>query len=303
MKAIASNHLRVLSAFAFGVAWVLVMTATQAGAFPQTLNAWQDRYGATSASGGNAQCQLCHGNVNGGDPWNGYGWDIRDALVDLACDLNANGVVSNQEAFYCVELDNSDGDGSGYDNATEIGLGTQPGWTNGLFNTLFFKSGLVSINQPPPAGIGALDPDGTEPPPPPPPPPPPGEVGNKKFIQLVKPGESLQEAVDRAKAGGWIFVLPGTYSELDNPTNGLTITQGVNLIGLSSQEQARGVRERGQPEQRHHRGAGGSRQLHGLPHQHGAALPAPRLRRARTQDARADAQQLRDQRLRHQELP
>ncbi len=92
----------------------ILVAATQAGAFPQSLRDWQDRYGAASASGDNADCQLCHVNQNGGDPWNGYGWDIRDALVDPACDLNDDGDVSNDEAFFCVELLNSDGDGIGF---------------------------------------------------------------------------------------------------------------------------------------------------------------------------------------------
>jgi hypothetical protein len=224
----------------FGFFLVFVVTATQAHAFPQTQNDWQGRYGAASASGDNAQCQLCHANANGGDPWNGYGWDLRDALVDFACDLNADGDVSNAEAFFCVELDNSDGDGSGFDNVTEIGLSTQPGWTEGNTNTLFFKSGLVLTNQPAPAGIGPIDPDGTEPPPPPPPPPPdddadlpPGQL--KRDTIVVQPGDSIQAAIDQAEEGTRIYVLAGTYRELGNPTNGLNITKsGIRLIGQSN---------------------------------------------------------------------
>ncbi len=207
-----------------------------AGAFPQTLNAWEDRYAAVSDSGANAQCQLCHVEANGGSPWNGYGWDLREALADAVCDLNANGVISNAEAFFCVELANSDGDGSGYDNVTEITLGTQPGWTAGNFNTYYSRTG-TSENNPPPDGIGPLDPDGTEPPPPPPPMPPdddedlpPGQL--KRNTIVVRPGQSIQAAIDRASAGTRIYILAGTYSELQNPTNGLTITKsGISLIG------------------------------------------------------------------------
>jgi parallel beta-helix repeat protein len=219
---------------------VLVFIATQAGAFPQGLIDWQQRYGAISASGDNADCQLCHGNANGGDPWNGYGWDIRDSLADFACDLNGDGDVSNDEAFFCVELDNSDGDGSGFDNSTEIGLSTQPGWTNGAFNTLYFKSGLTTTNNPPPTNIGKLDPDGTEPPPPPPPPPPdddadipPGQL--KRDTIVVRPGDSIQAAIDRAEPGTRIYILAGVYRELQNPTNGLNITKnGIRLIGQNA---------------------------------------------------------------------
>lgn len=102
--------------------------APVAHAFPAKLEAWQQRYGAISASGDKARCQLCHGNANGGSPWNGYGWDIRIALTNLDCDLDANGVVSDPEALFCIELEDSDADGGGTDNITEIGLGTQPGW-------------------------------------------------------------------------------------------------------------------------------------------------------------------------------
>ncbi|MDH3266953.1 MAG: hypothetical protein OEM25_08310, partial [Gammaproteobacteria bacterium] len=212
-----------------------LLAAASAGAFPQTLNAWEDRYGATSDSGLNGACQLCHVESNGGSPWNGYGWDIRDALADTGCDLNSNGVVSNDEAFFCVEMDNSDGDGSGVDNITETGLSTQPGWTEGPFNIHYSRAGTIDGNLPP-NDIGPLDPDGTEPPPPEPPLPPdddanlpPGQL--KRATIVVRPGDSIQDAIDRAKPGTRIYILAGTYSELQNPTNGLNITKnGISLI-------------------------------------------------------------------------
>jgi len=218
-----------------------LLAAGQAAAFPQTLDAWQERYGNISASGDNARCQLCHVESNGGSPWNGYGWDIRDALVDPGCDLNSNGVVSNAEAFFCVELDNSDLDGSGVDNITEIGVGTQPGWTNGPFNVYYSRSGTTTGNLPP-DGIGPLDPDGTEPPPPEPPLPPddetdlpPGQLKRPKIV--VRPGQSIQAAIDRAKPGTTIYVLAGTYREVQNPTNGLNITKnGIRLIGQTTKK-------------------------------------------------------------------
>ena len=218
-----------------------LLVASPAGAFPQTLTAWEDRYGATSDSGDNARCQLCHVNSNGGSPWNGYGWDIRDALVEPGCDVNMNGIVSNEEAFFCVEIDNSDGDGSAYDNVTETGLGTQPGWTDGPFNTYYTRSGESSGNLPP-EGIGPLDPDGTEPPPPEPPMPPgddsdlpPGQLVRNTIV--VRPGDSIQAAIDRARPGTRIYILAGTYRELQNPTNALTITKnGIRLIGQTTKK-------------------------------------------------------------------
>lgn len=217
------------------------LMASNAGAFPQTLDNWQSRYGAASASGDNAGCQLCHVNANGGSPWNGYGWHIRDALADPGCDLNANGTVSDAEAFFCVELDNSDNDGSGIDNVTEIGVQTQPGWTEGPFNTHYSRTGTVDGNLPP-DGIGPLDPDGTEPPPPEPPLPPdddadlsPGQLVRNTIV--VRPGDSIQAAIDRAKPGARIYILAGTYRELSDPTNGLTITKNnLTIIGQTTKK-------------------------------------------------------------------
>ncbi len=231
-------RLSIRSLFADVLGACLVVTATQAVAFPGILQDWQSRYGATSPSGDNAGCQLCHVDANGGNPWNGYGWDIGGALNDPVCDFDNSGGVSNEEAFFCVELLNSDE--AGVDNVMEIGLGTQPGWTEGAFNTYYFRSGQTQANQLPPEGIGPLDPDGTEPPPPPPPPPPgddeefpPGQL--KRNTIVVKPGESIQAAIDRAKEGTRIFVLAGVYHEVGNPTNGLNITKsGIRLIGQNT---------------------------------------------------------------------
>jgi parallel beta-helix repeat protein len=225
------------------LAAALLFGATQAHAFPQSLKAWQERYNPPSASGDNADCQLCHANSNGGEPWNGYGWDVREALADGGrCDLNGNGVVSNDEAFFCIEMDNSDNDGSGYDNAEETGLSTQPGWTNGPTNNLYFRSGAVTTGNLAPDDIGPLDPDGTEPPPEPPPQPPgedsdapPGQLVRNTIV--VKPGQSIQAAIDRAAEGTRIYILAGTYSEVQNPTNGLNITKnGISLVGQRTEK-------------------------------------------------------------------
>lgn len=208
-------------------------------AFPQGLNDWQSRYGAISPAGENAQCQLCHANTNGGSPWNAYGWDLRDALADLGCDLDQDGDVANDEAFFCVEMQNSDLDGSGYTNIDEIGRGTQPGWTNGPNNTLYSRTGTTPAALPP-ADIGSIDPDGSEPPPPVLP-PPPGEVADippgqiRRGTIVVKPGQSIQRAIDLAHYNTRIYVLAGTYREISDPTNGLTINKsGIRLIGQSN---------------------------------------------------------------------
>jgi len=60
-----------------------------------------------------------------------------------------------------------------------------------------------------------------------------GESGYR-YLQVVSPSQSIQAAIDRAAEGGWILVLPGTYRETADATNGLNITRGVNLVGLST---------------------------------------------------------------------
>src|ERR1700760_421390 len=54
------------------------------------------------------------------------------------------------------------------------------------------------------------------------------------LLQFVSPGQSIQAAVDHAPEGGWILVQPGIYKETADSTNGLTITRGVHLVGLST---------------------------------------------------------------------
>jgi parallel beta-helix repeat protein len=54
-----------------------------------------------------------------------------------------------------------------------------------------------------------------------------------RLFQIVRPGQSIQQAIDRARPGGWVVVLPGVYHETADATNGLDITKGLNLIGLS----------------------------------------------------------------------
>jgi parallel beta-helix repeat protein len=55
-----------------------------------------------------------------------------------------------------------------------------------------------------------------------------------RWVQVVSPGRSIQQAIDQARPGGWVFVLPGVYHETADATNGLNITKGINLVGLST---------------------------------------------------------------------
>lgn len=54
---------------------------------------------------------------------------------------------------------------------------------------------------------------------------------------IVKPGESIQAAIDRARPGTSIYILPGDYRELSHETNALHITKsGMRLIGLPTEK-------------------------------------------------------------------
>ncbi len=228
----SASYTRAVAKMAATLALLGAWGAVQA--FPGIQNDWQSRYGGVSASADNAGCQLCHAESNGGSPWNGYGWDLLLAKEDLACDLDINGTVSNSEAFFCVELDDSDLNTA--DNLTEIAANAQPGWVSGANNIFYSRAGTSSGNLPP-ENIGLLDPDGTEPPPPVLPPPseddsriPPGQKRRPTIV--VRPGQSIQAAIDKARPGTRIYVLAGTYKEAANSTNGLNVSKsGISLIG------------------------------------------------------------------------
>jgi parallel beta-helix repeat protein len=55
-----------------------------------------------------------------------------------------------------------------------------------------------------------------------------------RALQVVGPNGSIQQAIDRARPGGVVLVLPGTYHENASATNALEIGRSVHLIGLST---------------------------------------------------------------------
>ncbi|WP_437280019.1 right-handed parallel beta-helix repeat-containing protein [Sorangium sp. So ce375] len=59
--------------------------------------------------------------------------------------------------------------------------------------------------------------------------------GHERQTIVVRPGQSIQEAIDQASDGARIFVLAGVYRETASPTNGLIINKsGISLIGQST---------------------------------------------------------------------
>lgn len=133
---------------------VAVASTVSVGAFfPFYVGSWTAAYPTSSSldhvlNGTGDSCQLCHRDGNGGNGWNAYGWEIKEIFnqtgdLDMAI-LDAEGV---------------DSDGDGNSNIDEIDADTQPGWTPGPNNTIFFNNGSTQTNQNPPAGIlGDLDP-------------------------------------------------------------------------------------------------------------------------------------------------
>jgi parallel beta-helix repeat protein len=238
--------------------------ASDAHAFPGYVGEWEGFYGPVPVSPEDEACLLCHG-PDRRSQWNGYGFAILQAFSSLdpppvGCNENGDGQVQPVEAFVCVEPLNSDGDPTNSDNLTEITANTQPGWTEGANNTLYDRTGIEAENQPPatlpdppydPAGAGGTGGSGgmggmggmggggtggtggddCEPSHDP---IPPGQF--KRGTIVVKPGQSIQEAIDRAQEGTRIYVHAGVYEEPCNPEDyGLRITKsGIHLVGQSN---------------------------------------------------------------------
>ena len=132
-------------------------------------NACQSAFGDAypgSTTNDDAGCATCHEGT--GEPWNGYGWDLRVRLGEILQD-DPSGACSNTNrnngtlaaALADIENLDSDTDVSGtFSNIQEIGFDTQPGWTTGANNTLYSADGSTTTGESAPTGIGTLDPVG-----------------------------------------------------------------------------------------------------------------------------------------------
>lgn len=251
--AVAGPRQLALMLFAVGI-----IAAGPALALESSLNDWEARYRDTSSSGKNANCLLCHLSPAGGSPWNAYGWDIHSALSDPSCGVpGADGKVSNSEAFECVELKDSDADPDKINNLAEIRGNAQPGWTPGLNNAIWSRTGSASKDQAPPDEIGPLDPGGNEataaaldata---------PAITAGGGTNLSttnlsatnaiIVRVGESIQAAINAAQPGSTILIEPGIYREIGNAdgTNALEISKShIRLIGLSQPLQLENMKQ------------------------------------------------------------
>jgi hypothetical protein len=112
----------------FSTITVALLTPGGAMATGSIHSTWEAFYGFADANpvddsltdAGSTECQLCHRDSNGGQPWNAYGWE-----------LHMNGVD-----FSAADIVDSDGDGTvngdEIDYLDENNYAAQPGWTSDL---------------------------------------------------------------------------------------------------------------------------------------------------------------------------
>lgn len=126
---------------------ILIGTISPAQARNSIANAWQTQYPASTSmtsmqTATGAVCQVCHRDASGGDPWNAYGWAVRE-----------NQGLGLPGAFTAIESLDSDFEGN--DNLTEINAGSQPGWASSG-SLAYFKTGDIAPADPP--AVNPLDP-------------------------------------------------------------------------------------------------------------------------------------------------
>jgi hypothetical protein len=131
---------------------VVLTTPQSASAWPGILIEWQSIYPGSVTddnvvAGSGTACQVCHINVSGSSPWNGYGWEIRRLM---------QGGLSTHDAILAAALWDSDDNPSSWSNLTEINANTQPGWTPAANTAYHDDNSTTTVAAP--ATIGSLNP-------------------------------------------------------------------------------------------------------------------------------------------------
>lgn len=116
-------------------------TSSDVSALPDFLDRWRAFYPESSSD--DINCQLCHYFEDGGDGWNGYGFDVRTNFI-------MENRASIEDAFVLSEQFNSDGDENNLSNIEEINRSLFPGWVNSNNNTIIFSDFSAITNRPPP---------------------------------------------------------------------------------------------------------------------------------------------------------
>ncbi len=119
---------------------IAALISSEASAFGAVLDQWRLFYPNSDA--GNFECQLCHQDTSGGDPWNAYGWDLNQRIT--------NPFDADQVILAFRQIEDEDSDGNGISNLDEINDHFQPGWRDGNTNQTFSNVGNGQSNLTPP---------------------------------------------------------------------------------------------------------------------------------------------------------
>ncbi|MEO0367243.1 MAG: PQQ-dependent sugar dehydrogenase [Pseudomonadota bacterium] len=130
------------------IAVLISICSTSVFARGQYLDWWEEYYSDSRSS--DSGCQLCHQNSGGGNGWNRYGWAIRTPFVGQFTDAQA--LINRLDA--AADQDSSDAVDA-IDYIDEIRYQSQPGWSDGATNTIFFSNGTTTTNESPPASFQA----------------------------------------------------------------------------------------------------------------------------------------------------
>ena len=201
-----------------------------------------------STSDDDSGCQLCHVQALGGQPWNSYGWELKQEFVRNGGDIDDAIVAA------LVEFEDSDGNPGGATNITEIEDNFQPGWTSGDNNSVYsclncnttgdLSNVIVQSGQSPPGTIPASRID----PPAPLTNPITGGIpsGIEIGIQDIASGFVLPNlAVAAPGLSGYIFVVDqvGVIWQVDLSDGSKSVFLDISsqLIGLNAGYDERGL--------------------------------------------------------------
>jgi len=141
------------SAVLLGFVLLLIAGGNSAIALPIFLDEWRKVYPDSNSD--RTECQLCHLSESGDEPWNAYGFDIREEYIRLSR-LNMRAAITG------VETINSDGDPEGLSNLMEIEQSLDPGWKLGDQNIVFFRDRSSALFSPPISNVDQVSSSDTD---------------------------------------------------------------------------------------------------------------------------------------------
>jgi len=170
-------------------------------------------------AGAGVGCQTCHVSDLGSEPWNAYGFRVRQGIVS---GLSVDNAILAAESF------DSDSDPTHSTNIEELLADSQPGWKPDAVNMWFFANGSTQGGKNPPAGVaGTLDPvwtklldaalAGVN------------GLPDLKGVGQLKPNLPMALNLGGGAPLAATFMLVG-LSELDAPFKGGTLVPAVDLL-------------------------------------------------------------------------